>query len=115
MAVEMTAKMNRGTLAKTGEMVMKLVHTVYIVGVLALGVVSAMQTTRNLPKPPAPESVAAMSPPTSLPLPSPACHSGTYDAAAVNAPPTMCIGTYMPEKQVRLILETGINAIQYVH
>lgn len=93
MAVEITAKTKRGILEKTDAIVMKLVHTVYMVGALALGVVKDKRTSRNLPKPPVGDRTAATSPPTSFPPASPAFQAGTYTAAAVNAAPIRCMGT----------------------
>lgn len=73
----MMAYMKRGTRANMADIVMKLVQTEYILGELALGEVRAIATSRNLPKPPVPERIAATRPPTSLPFPSPAFHAGT--------------------------------------
>ena len=83
MAVEIIARITRGILANAVEIVMKLVQTEYILNALALGVVKAIATTKNLPQPPAPEITAAMRPPTSLPFPRPSFHAGTWRAAAV--------------------------------
>lgn len=76
-AVEMIANTKRGTRANIFAIVMKLVHTVYIVGALALGTVNARRTRRNLPKPPVGERMAATNPPTLLSSPNPAFHAGT--------------------------------------
>lgn len=89
MAVETTAMIDRGILANTVDIVMKLVQTVYSVGAQALGVLNASKTSRNFPNPPAGARMAPTRPPTSLPFPRPSCHVVTYGAAAVNAAPMM--------------------------
>ena len=73
----MTAKTHRGIRANTDAIVMKLVQTVYMVGAIALGVVSAINTSKNLPKPPAGCNTAATRPPTSFPLSKPSFQAGT--------------------------------------
>ena len=71
---------------------MKLVHTVYMVGAIALGVVKARSTRRNLPKPPLGCKIAATRPPTSFPLSKPSFQAGMYLAATVNAAPMKWVG-----------------------
>lgn len=86
-AVEMIAMTKRGTFANTGENVISDVQTECIVGVLALGVVSAMRTNRALPKFPVGAKTAPTKPPTLLSSPSAALHSGMYKAPAVKETP----------------------------
>ncbi len=76
-AVEITAKTQRGILEKIDATVMKLVQTVYIVGAIALGVVRAMRTKRNFPNPPLGARIAANSPPTFPVPPRPSSQDGT--------------------------------------
>lgn len=78
---------HRGTFANTGENVISDVQTECIVGVLALGVVSAMRTNRAFPKFPVGTKIAPTRPPTLLSSPSPAFHSGMYSAPAVKETP----------------------------
>lgn len=92
MPVEMIAKTDLGICAKMGEIVMKLVQTVYIVGAHALGAESDMRTSRNLRKSPVGSSTALTSPPTAFPLFSPSFHAGMYGAAAASAAPIICAG-----------------------
>ena len=93
-AVDTMAITKRGTRANDRCTVMKLVHTVYMLGAHALGAVKLSSTSRNLPNPPVGASTAATKPPTSFPSPSPAPHAGTDDiAAAANAAPSMCAGS----------------------
>lgn len=92
MIVEMMDSANLGILASTAEIVMKLVHAVYIDGAHWLGEARANNTSKNLPKPPAGDRMAATRPPMSFPLPSPASQEGTWYAVAVNAAPSRCAG-----------------------
>ena len=92
--VEITATTKRGSRANARCTVMKLVHTVYIVGAQVLGAVRLSSTSKNFPNLPVGASTAATSPPTLFPLPSPAPHEGTESEAAVKAAPNMCAGIY---------------------
>ena len=87
MASEIMTKTHLGIFAKTVATVMKLHANVYIVGAQALGIVRARRTVRNLPKPPSGDKIAAMRPPTLLPLSNPASHAGTFAAQAANTAP----------------------------
>lgn len=83
----MIAKMQRGIRENTDAIVIKLVQTVYIVGAIPLGVLKAISTNKNLPKPPTGCSMAATRPPTSFPLSKPSFQDGTKGAATVKAAP----------------------------
>lgn len=76
-----------GTMAKNVPTVMKLEPKVYIVGAVALGMVSASSTVKNLPNPPMGERIASINPPTLLPSSNPACHAGTRTAHAAKSAP----------------------------
>lgn len=87
-AVETTAKQYLGTVAKIGEIAIKLVPKLYIVGELLAGVLNATTTTKNFPNPPAGAKIADINPPILAPdSPNPAVQVGLDAADAANAAP----------------------------